>query len=311
MPIWVLLHDFFDKEKRKVMRKLIFLVLMMMGVCALGAYAQGNDGEKKPLFAYPQAPDTIVSFQDRANYVVIRFWNKIDLSRPITDEPALETALQDFIGFFPYAHKTVVVNAIRDLMNKAQSNKTNFAMIGRLAEKNMYSDEAIFASDEAYLPFAEAMVRSKQMKKNEREYYAKQIEKINRNALGAVCPDMEVVDVNGTKKRLIELAGDSTTVLFFNDGKDVDNMIARARLSTSVWVNELIASGRVKVVCVTPAKYSEEWATEARTWANNWEIVAGEKAKEVFDIRVTPSVFILNADKQIVDKNVLVDALIR
>ena len=119
----------------------------------------------KTLFEYPIAPDTIKTFQDRANYVVIRFWNKFDLSKPIQDEASFETAFQDYLEFFPHAHKTVVMNSIKNLMNKAQSNKANFELIGRLAEKNMYSDQAIFPSDEAYMPFVEAMVKSKSLKK--------------------------------------------------------------------------------------------------------------------------------------------------
>ena len=265
----------------------------------------------KTLFEYPQAPDTIKSFQDRANFVVIRFWNKFDLSKPIKDELAFEIAFQDYLEFFPHAHKTVVINSIKDLMNKAQSNKANFELLGRLAEKNMYSNDAIFPSDEAYLPFAEAMVKSKSLKKKDREYYAKQIVKINQNVVGALCPELGVVTVDGEKRKLSELIGDKMTILYFTDGECIDCMISKVRLSTNVTLNSLIEQGDVKVVCIVPKKYTAEWASEARTWANNWEIVTSEDALDVFDVRISPSVFVLNEQKCIANKNITVDMLLR
>lgn len=297
------------------MKKIILLLSFISVLSWFPVFSQGEIGEMpekpKTLFPYPQAPDTIKSFQDRANYVVIRFWNNFDLSKPVIDEPAFEVAFCDYINFFPHAHKTVVINSIKDLMNKAQSNKANFMLIGRLAEKNMYSPQAIFASDEAYLPFLDAMVRSKIVKKEDREYYKNQMQKINQNMLGALCPELDVVDVNGVKLKLSSLLSDKTTILFFNDGECSDCMLGRLRLSTNVNLNTLISEGNIKIVCITPKKYSEQWALEARTWAENWSIVASEDADKIFDIRIAPSIFILDAEKRIAEKNILVDMIVR
>ena len=298
------------------MKKNILILMLCMAVTPMLVAQKANDvvaenETPKTLFAYPQAPDTIKSFQDRANYVVIRFWDNFDLSKPIMDEVKFSEAFQDYLEFFPYAHKTVVVNSIRDLMNKAQSNKANLELLGRLAERYMYSEQAVFASDEAYLPFAEAMVKAKNLKKKLREYYANQIVKINQNTIGAICPELDVVTVGGEKRKLSELIGDKTTILFFTDGECIDCMISKVRLSTNVALNNLIEQGNVKVVCITPKKYTEEWASDARTWANNWEIVASEDVFDVFDVRMSPSVFVLNEQKCIVSKNITVDMLLR
>ena len=298
------------------MRKIIIALIIMLPLFAQLAMAQDNTetvvGEApKTLFPYPQAPDTIKSFQDRANYVIIHFWEKFDLSKHINDEVAFETALKDYINFFPHAHKTVVINSIRELMNKAQSNKANFALIGRLAEKNLYSPLAIFASDEAYMPFLEAMVRSKSLKKEEKEYYQAQMLKINKNVLGALCPELDVMDVNGEKTKLSALLGEKTTILYFDDGECSDCLLSRLRLSTNVGMNNLITAGEVKIICISPKKYSAEWAAEAKTWAKNWSIVASEDAVKVFDLRIAPSVYLIDGEHKIVEKNILVDMLIR
>ena len=60
------------------MRKIILVMILLLPLSTKLAVAQDNTemvvGEApKTLFPYPQAPDTIKSFQDRANYVIIHF----------------------------------------------------------------------------------------------------------------------------------------------------------------------------------------------------------------------------------------------
>jgi hypothetical protein len=88
-------------------------------------------------------------------------------------------------------------------------------------------------------------------------------------------------------------------------------MISKLKLSTSVPLNNLIDQGKVKVVCITPKKYTAEWAADARGWASNWDIVASEDAMDVFDIRISPSVFVLDEQKCISHKNITVEMLLR
>ncbi len=297
-----------------LMKKIILLLSLVLIIPSLVAVGQDNTnvlyGDSESLFTYPQAPDTMTSYQDRANYVVIRFWNNLDLSKPIKNEVAFESAFVDYVEFFKLAHKTVVINSIKDFMNKAQSNKANFMLAAKVAERNLYSPQARFISDEAYMPFLEMLLASKHLKKDEKQYYKSQMEKINRNVVGAVCPELDVKTLEGENVKLSSLLGDKFTAVFFNDGECVDCMLDRLRLSTSVAINNMIANGDLKIVCVSPKEYSKEWAEEAKGWADNWTIVASDKAAEVFDLRMSPTLFFFDKDKKITDKNISVNAIL-
>ena len=72
------------------MKKLIVLALAVLAVAPFAGMAQDvntNEASNMPktLFPYPVAPDTIKTFENRVNYIVPRFWDKYDLSKPITD----------------------------------------------------------------------------------------------------------------------------------------------------------------------------------------------------------------------------------
>ena len=97
----------------------------------LTCHAQEQLAEQQPgtLFAYPLAPDTCSTLEERCNYIITHFWDNYDISKPISDDAAFETTFRDFVDFFRFAHRNVVLNAVRDLVNKAQSNASNLQKI--------------------------------------------------------------------------------------------------------------------------------------------------------------------------------------
>ena len=79
------------------MKKLIALALTAMAMMPFAGMAQDVNTSEAPampktLFPYPVAPDTIKMFENRVNYIVPRFWEKYDLSKPIADLQAFDGA---------------------------------------------------------------------------------------------------------------------------------------------------------------------------------------------------------------------------
>lgn len=286
---------------RKLKILLIFTVISAFGM-SCGAEAP------KTLFPYPQAPDTISSLERRSDYIISHFWDKCDLSKPIKDEEGLENAFQDYAVFFQFAHKQIVLTSINDLMNKAQSNTRNFMMLARIAEKSLYDVGGVIWSDEAYLPFAENVVKSSKIKDIEKLRYKNQIAKIYNNRIGAVAQQLEYTDIDGKRKKSDSLEADNILV-FFNDPDCDDCRILRLRLSTDVALNKLIEDGKLQVLCIYPGAYSKEWADDAKRYSDLWEIGASENADTKYDLRLIPNIYVLDKDKKIVMKNATLDDL--
>ena len=97
------------------MKKLIVVALALVTMMSLKGLAQDVNTAAVPeapktLFPYPVAPDTIKTFENRVNYIVIRFWEKYDLSKPITDVEAFDGAFRDYQGFMSYWYRTVAIS---------------------------------------------------------------------------------------------------------------------------------------------------------------------------------------------------------
>ena len=288
--------------------KPILLFITALAVSCLPIKAQVQYAEQQPgtLFAYPMAPDTCSTLEERCNFIISHFWDSFDISKPISDDAAFETTFRDFVDFFRYSHRNVVMAAVRDFVNKAQSNTANLQKVGEVAERALYGTDAEYWSDEVYVAFAKALAASKQLPRNVRDHYAEQLSRINTVQIGSML-DFEYVDINGLKQRLSNLTAKTYILLFLDDS--TDSMIGRLRLSTDVALNSLLDGGEAVLVCLSTNKYSADWATAAAGYADNWVIGCGENLSRDLDLRAFPCCYILDEQRTIVNKALSVESL--
>lgn len=287
-------------------RILLFISVLLMTVMSVTAQSQLAEQQPGRLFAYPMAPDSCTTLESRCNYIITHFWDGFDISKPITDESAFEATFRDFVDFFRYSHRNVVMSVVRDLVNKAQSNASNLQKLGEVAERALYGTEAEYWSDEVYVAFAKPLAASKQLSRDVRDHYAGQLARINAVQVGAML-DIEYVGIDGLKHRLSETEAESYILLFLDDS--TDSMIGRLRLSTDVAVNALLNEGKTVLVCLSMNKYSPEWASAAASYADNWIIGCGENLSRDLDLRAFPCCYILDENRVIVNKSLSVESL--
>ena len=294
------------------MKKLFLLALIVACMPWNSVNAQESNEVQAPatLFAYPVAPDTIKTFENRVNYIVDNFWGNYDLSKPIADLNAFNGAFRDYLGFLRYCHRTVAISSVRDFLFKAQTNKANFEKIAMLAEMGLYNVGAEYWSDEIYTEFLKSVIGNKQLKQDVRKYYAKQMERINRTQLGASLASVTYTDADGKKVSIADIEADMV-MIFITLDSNADQSFQRVRLSTDVAINSILDSGKVKLLCLSPEKYSKEWAHNAKGYAQNWLVGACPElsVEGDYDVRYTPSFIILDKDKNIIQKNVDLEAI--
>lgn len=291
-----------------IMKRILLLFNVLLLACG-AAVAQGQLAEQQPgtLFAYPVAPDTCSTLESRCNYILAHFWDGYDISKPITDEAAFETTFRDFVGFFRFAHRNVVMSSVRDLINKAQSNTSNLLKLGEVAERALFGGDAEYWSDEVYVAFAKVLAASKQLPREVRDHFASQLTRINSVQVGNVL-DFEYIDTDGVKHRFKDLEGKAFVLLFVNDG--AASSIGRVRLNTNVALNALLDSGEVTLVCLSMNAYSPEWAAVAAGYAPNWVIGCSANLTNELDLRVAPCIYVLDENHTVLNKSQSVEGLL-
>ncbi len=287
------------------MKKLLTLLLfvaIMAGGHAFKSSAQTT------LFAYPTAPDTCKTLESRCNYLVQRFWDGCNLSKPIKAEndSLLLTAVRDYLEIMMNANVNVSLASVRNLMFKAQSNQSNFLKIAQAAEMLLYMQPTTMI-DDVYLAFANSVAGATWAEKNVRAHFRRQVKAIEASKLMAPIADFEFTALDGGKYRLYDKADTCQSYLLVFTRDDSDGSFARLRLSTDAGINAAIASGRLKVYDITVGRPGANWAKESADYAKHWTVGNYPDALNALDIRMLPSVFILDKDHRVQAKNISVD----
>ncbi len=283
---------------KRILSAFIALTLSLSTMTALA-----QDEAPKTPFAYPVAPDTCTTLESRCNYICQHFWDNYDISKPIANDDDFLRAFRDFVEFFQFANRNVVMTSIGELMNKARSNTPNLLKVGKAAELSLYYPTAVYYSDEVYVEFAKALANNKTLKKEVRTYYADQLSRINSCQEQKALPDIEMVMADGSKQKLSALCDTTTTVMFFYaDG--VDSSIGRTRLSADANLESLIDEGVVKVISIYLGKYQADFAA---TMPKKWINTCSEQALEIYDFRALPCCYIVGRDLLLMTKNISVD----
>lgn len=281
----------------------------MVSVFALTAQEQLAEQLPGTLFAYPMAPDTCSTLESRCNYIISHFWENYDISKPITDMEAFENTFRDFVDFFRYSHRNIVMGVVRDLVNKAQSNTSNLLKLGEVAERALYGPGAEYWSDEVYVAFIKPIAANKSLPKEVRDHYASQLTRINAVQTGSTL-DFEYIGADGLKHRLNELPESESYIILFLDDS-TDSSIGRLRLSTDVALNALLESGNATLLCLSLNNYSAEWATTAQAYCEHWIVGCSENLSDQLDLRSLPCCYVLNSERVIVNKSLSVEGLMR
>ena len=284
-------------------RFLCALSALILSLSAITVNAQ-DEAPKTP-FPYPVAPDTCQTLEGRCNYICQHFWDNYDISKPIANDDDFLQAFRDFVGFFQYANRNVVMTSIGNLMNKARSNTSNLLKVGQAAELSLFFPTAVYYSDEVYVEFIKPLAANSMLKKEVRAYYADQLARINTCQEQKPLPDIDLVLADGSKSKLSAVSDTTTTVLFFyTDG--VDSSIGRTRLSADSNLEALTAQGALKVISIYLGKYQPGFAA---TMPQQWLNVCSEDALKTYDFRALPCCYIVDRDMLLMTKNISVDEL--
>ena len=261
------------------------------------------------LFDYPVAPDTCSTIESRCNYLVQHFWDKCELAKPFDErnDSLLVEAMATYLDIMRAgANVNVSLASIRDLMFKAQGNHTNFERLMAVAEFLLYARPTPVI-DDVYLTFAQSAADASWAKKEFREHYGDQVQRIKNTKLGEPVTDLELTLVDGTKTRLRDLAATADVTFVFITDYAVESNLDRTRLYTDIAVNAALDNGSLKVVNIMAGDVPKSWDETSRNYSARWTVGASKNAMDVLDLRILPCVIVLDREGKVQAKNLTVD----
>ena len=277
------------------MKKTILAFLTL--VISISASAQVNGAVSQQFFQLPIIPDSIVSFQNRCDFMVTHYWDFCDLKKAFSSRDKMADAFKMYISFMPYASADVVFKSVDKFLGGISKKPDDMLFIARLAENNIYADTAEFQSEQLYTHFIDGILKSKKLDKNSREYYEKQASVLHNSQEGMMAPSFDITDSHGAKTKFVTDTAQFATLLMFMVPGDSDAELAKTRLNANIKTSQLVKSGMLKIYCIATKNNGERF-TSPEGWTSGF----APGIEEIYDVRKSPMFYIINSEGKILKK---------
>lgn len=264
-----------------------------------------------PLFEYPVAPEDM-DWNDRSGWLVEHFWDNFDFKQSAVGQQQLNHAFYTWTVPMHYCKMEIMKTAVDKVVKKLEKNPTLLLQFTRAAEYNVYAPEtAQVWIDDLYLSFLNAVSQNKKISKTQKMRYALQHKVLLNTRRGEPLPQFAFTERSGMQKNFNPSG--TTTIVEFGDPSCSDCQMARIALKSDDYIRDLVANGRLNIYFVIPDAEGGDtsWMEDVLDYPDAWTVGAAESLEDMIDLRLTPSLYLINADGNLVMKNVGLDELRR
>lgn len=273
------------------------------------ATTQTQQPAVKALFVYPVAPDEIDGLKGKADWLVEHFWEPLNLKKkdPV-DQTALTHAFQVWATSMQFAEPEKTFAAVDRLLESMKKNPTLMLQMTKAAEENLYGPNASFWIDDIYIRFLEALMKQKKLKDIHKARYARQLSQLKASQPGQVAPSFSFTKPDGSTGQYTPTG--NYTIIEFGDPTCDDCSMAKLRMDTDIALGDLVKAGKVNICFFAPDP-DDDWKKQLADYPSAWIVGKADGVEEIYDIRATPTFYIVGPDRTIRYKNIPVAEVIR
>lgn len=296
---------------KQVIKYAFCMACVMVFAPSLSAQEQSNADNRiyiEPLFEYPVVPDELGdNLTDRADYQIENFWNNFDFkNKNAVDQNALNHAFEVYASAMPYATSEKVIKSVDKLIEKIKKNPTLSYQFAKAAEEILYGPRASMWIDEVYIKFLENLVANKKIDKSKKLKFQDQLSILKNSAVGAKAYRFNYVSRDGQHSNFMPKS-DFTLIEFGNPECD-DCRYAKLKMDISSVLNDLLYDNRLDIYfIITEEDEDGSLLKSTSTYPDKWIVGKAGELDDYYDLRATPSLYLIDKDGKIIAKNISVD----
>lgn len=262
-----------------------------------------------PLFEYPVAPEDIQNLTDKSNWLMQHFWDSMDFKKKdAVNQAALNDAFRTYCFPMQWAEKTEVDKSVDTMLGLLQKNPTLLLQFTKAAEETLYGSRARIWIDEVYMKYLEAYLKNKKIPEIRKQRYRQQLTKLQNSKIGEYPKPFEFTTPTGNPGKFAPIG--VFTIIEFGDPDCDDCRHAKLKMETDMKFTSLVDRGLVNVMFIVPDPV-EGWQTKLGTYPSNWVVGASDTVSEIYDIRNSPSFYVIGKDGKLIAKNTTLEEVKR
>jgi hypothetical protein len=263
-------------------------------------------------YQIPPVPAMFTDPESRARWAVEHYWDNFDFTDTLTVENWSAYAEQAFVDFdyqlLANIPEEMGGEAIAVLFGKAQADKDVFLKFAEVAEKYLFDPNSPYRNEELYIATLNSVLANPALDEWERIRPAEQLRLALKNRVGDRAADFRYTLESGATGTMHGLKA-SYTLLFFNNPGCPTCRDMMDQIMASPYLANMIGSGALAVLAVYPDEDLAAWREYLPQMPEEWIVSrdATQKIKndELYDLKAIPTIYLLDADKRVMLKDVM------
>lgn len=291
----------------------LFLAYISLSACGNDAKQSGNtdSANTKREFVMPSVPSDLTNPSDRAGYLVEHYWDNFDFAdTALIHLPEItEQAMADYVAILSLTKKETTIQSIRNSLLMAQKTPPMYNYFLEMYRKYLYDPNSPMKREEFYLPVLDYIIENKETLDSDRSRAEYERKMLLRNQIGAVASDFTYIMKNGKSGNLHNLKADHLLILFYNP--DCHSCIEGVnQIKSSAAISKALEKKSLAILAVYPDSNIELWKKYypeiPETWINVYDKERIIETKELYDLKATPTIYLLDKDKKVMLKDAIV-----
>lgn len=298
-------------------------------------------------YVRPEIPPVITTPQDRAEYYVVHYWDNYSwVDTAFVNSSETEQLYADFIDALKYVRPDEQAPALQAMMQHMQADSTAYAHFCFLSEKYLYDPNSPMRNEDFYIPVLKQMLTSPRLSAAEKLRPADRLKQARKNRPGMVATDFSYVTVKGegnsegngsgssngsvnngssrgngssgsrlsAPRRMHQLQADYL-LLFFYDPDCTNCRESEHILANIPFIVDLQRRGTLRILAVYPDDDHDLWLRKApqmpQGWIVGWNQQGNIRSRQLYDIRATPTLYLLDKEKRVVLKDAPLEQVVK
>lgn len=256
----------------------------------------------EPLFEYPSPPENMEDLQQRSEWLLTHFWDKMDFKKKAAvDQNALNHAFGIYVLAMQWASADAVNSSVGTLLKNLSKNPTLCVQFTKAAEENLYGPRATLWGDEIYAKFLRSASTNKKVDKSRRDKYAAKLKPIESSLKGQKAPEFKFIRPDGSEGLYFPMA--TPTLIVFGNPDTPDMRLTRLRMDTNVTFSGLLSFGKVNVLFILPSAPPDDWKKAGVGFPGGMTLGASAEAADKYDLKMDPACYVIDSKGKIADRN--------
>ncbi len=303
---------------RRKCRSIVCAGIFLITVCGCSDSGK-TSGEFKERAVAPmtepgssEVPDSLVSPEPRADYVIFHFWDEMDFADTALslDTAFMEQNFVNYIQLYDYASEEGRAKGTERLMTGAGVSEPAYRFLTDIAERYLTDPNSPMRHEEYFLLFIHEITGGTVFSPAEKTRYEYLKDRILKNRPGSVGADFAFIDREGKRRRLDDaVKGTAYTLLLFYD-YDCETCAAVEReMMENPVLSSAAASGLLHVVAVNVfgddlTKWKRHAATLPKDWTVGYSPGCEVEEKDIYGIDAAPTLYLLDDGRKVILKDV-------